>query len=84
MRTPENCKNNKTRTLQYTLWALQREFHTELCARLREVRWRQHQEEQRYLVQLEDQYFGNYKDPWFEGVNLPGFQSIAKIILTEE
>ena len=87
MRTPQNCKNNKVTRLQFSHYNFQATFHSEVCRRLREVRWERHQEaleEQAIQLQFGDQFFGEYKEFWFEGEDYPGFPSITKVILTEE
>jgi hypothetical protein len=47
------------------------------------VKWERDQEELeelRILLPLEDEFFGDFKDPWFEGEDQPGFPSIATIL----
>ena len=84
MRTPANFKvNNKTSLLRIQYTNLLLHFHSALCARLREVKWErelEEEEEQRLLSELQKQHFEGFKDPWFEGEDLPGFPSIARVL----
>ena len=87
MRTPQNCKNNKVTRLQFSHCHFQAAFHSELCRRLRELRWERHQEaleEQEIQLQFGDQFFGGYKEFWFGEEDYPGFPSITKVLLTKE
>jgi hypothetical protein len=84
MRTPANFKlNNRTSLLRIQYTNLLLHFHSVLCEKLRQVKWERDQEELeelRILLPLEDEFFGDFKDPWFEGEDQPGFPSIATIL----
>ena len=84
MRTPANFKpGNRTSLLRIQYTNLLLHFHSVLCEKLRQVKWEREQEEleeQRLLLELEDECFDDFKDPWFEGEDLPGFPSISKVL----
>ena len=81
MRTLANFKpNNRTSLLRIQYTNLLLHFHSVLCEKLRQVKWERDQEEQRLLLELEDEFFGDFKDPWLEGEDLPGFPSISKVL----
>jgi hypothetical protein len=66
--------------LRISEWTFQAQFHSQVCALLRHVKWERDQAEQELLLELEDKFFGDFKDPWFEGEDLPGYPSITRVI----